>query len=156
MKKISTDLQNSVIAASDKMQKMRPEDWALRKAPGKSSLSEHPSSGGWSKKETLGHLIDSAANNHQRFVRAQYGDKTPITYDGDAWVKTQDYDSESALVLIELWKYYNLHLAHVISKISSDKYNVLFNADAREPVTLKWIVEDYIKHLEHHLKQILS
>lgn len=144
MKEISSQLQSIVMAYFDKMKKMSLGEWEGRKAPGK-----------WSKKETLGHMIDSAANNHQRFVRAQYGDKTPISYDGDAWVKVQEYNSESAIVLLEVWKNYNLHLAHVISKIPSDKYNVLFNADAKEPVTLEWIVNDYVKHLEHHLKQIL-
>ena len=145
MKKISAQLQDIVLVSSDKMKKMSSGDWEFRKTPEK-----------WSKKESLGHLIDSAANNHQRFVRAQYGNKTPISYDGDAWVKTQDYNTEPALVLVELWKYYNIHLAHVISKIPSDKYNALFYADAKEPVTLDWIVNDYIKHLEYHLKQILS
>lgn len=145
MKKISAQLQDIALVSSDKMKKMSPGDWEFRKAPGK-----------WSKKETLGHLIDSAANNHQRFVRAQYGDKTPISYDGDAWVKAQDYDSGAALALVELWKHYNIHLAHVISKIPADKYNVLFSADAKDPITLEWIVNDYVKHLEHHLKQILS
>ena len=101
-------------------------------------------------------MIDSAANNHQRFVRGQYADKTPISYNGDAWVKVQDYNSENIKMLIELWIHYNLHLSHVISKIPADKFDVLFSADAKEPVTLEWLVKDYVRHMEHHLSQIID
>ena len=145
MKNIATRLTEIVQSSSEKFRKMTKEDLEFRKAPGK-----------WSKKEILGHIIDSAANNHQRFVRAQFANTTPISYDGDVWVKVQDYNNSSITVLIELWVNYNLHLAHIIGKIPVDKYNVLFNADAKEPVTLEWLVKDYVKHLEHHLAQILS
>ena len=145
MQYISKTLTGIVKDSSGKFRKMGLSEWEFRKAPYK-----------WSKKEILGHMIDSAANNHQRFVRAQYGDKTPISYNGDSWVKVQDYNSQDIKILTELWINYNLHLAHVISKIPADKYGVLFNADAKEPVTLEWIVKDYVKHLEHHLRQILS
>ena len=145
MQDVSSALIRIIKDSSEKFRKMSTEDWESRKAPGK-----------WSKKEILGHMIDSAANNHQRFVRAQYGDKTPISYHGDAWVKAQDYNFHDVKILIELWINYNLHLAHVISKIPDDKFGVLFSADAKEPVTLEWIVKDYVKHLEHHLAQIRS
>lgn len=145
MIEVSATLNRIVQQASEKFRKMSVTDWEFRKAPGK-----------WSRKQILGHMVDSAANNHQRFVRAQYRDKTPISYDGDTWVKAQDYNSEDAKVLVELWINYNLHLAHVIAKIDADKYGVLFNADAKEPVTLEWIVKDYVRHMEHHLKQILD
>ena len=145
MQHVSKTLIGIVKDSSEKFRKMGLSEWEFRKAPGK-----------WSKKEILGHMIDSAANNHQRFVRAQYGDKTPISYNGDAWVKAQDYNSQDVKMLIELWTNYNLHLAHVISKIPADKYGVRFIADAKEPATLEWIVNDYLKHLEHHLGQLSS
>ncbi len=144
MKEISAHLNEIVNASSEQMKKLTAKDWESRKAPGK-----------WSRKEILGHLIDSAANNHQRFVRAQYGDKTPVTYDGDQWVNVQKPHGMAANNLIGLWAFYNLHLAHIIGNIPKDKYNVLFYADAREPQTLEWLVQDYIRHLIHHLKQIL-
>lgn len=103
----------------------------------------------------LGHLVDSAANNHQRFVRAQHGDQTPIGYDGDEWVKVQQYDDVPVNNLIGLWAFYNLHIAHVIANIPKEKYDALFRADEPEPQTLEWLVQDYIRHLAHHLKQIL-
>ena len=74
----------------------------------------------WSNKEILGHLIDSASNNHQRFVRAQQ--TNPLTfprYEQNHWVSAQGYASASWPALIELWYYYNLHLAHVMEPIRS-------------------------------------
>ena len=70
----------------------------------------------WSKKEILGHLIDSAANNHQRFIRTQF--ETPVIfYEQDLWVSIQNYQSESPELLIFLWEAYNRHLAHVIEQV---------------------------------------
>ena len=144
MKEISTHLNEIVNASSEQMKKLSPQDWEFRTAPGK-----------WSRKEILGHMIDSAANNHQRFVRAQYGDKTPISYDGNAWVKAEKPHEVPVGNLIGLWAFYNLHLAHIIANIPKEKYSVLFNADASEPKTLEWLVQDYVRHMVHHLKQIL-
>lgn len=70
----------------------------------------------WSKKELLGHLIDSAANNHQRFVRAQF-EVPVIYYNQDLWVSLQNYQNESTQLLIKLWEAYNRHLAHIIHQI---------------------------------------
>ena len=144
MKEISKQLTHLVTDSYEKMDKISKENWN-KKIPGK-----------WSKKEILGHLIDSASNNHQRFVRAQYEDKTPISYDGDTWVKIQQYTSSDIKTLLGLWLNYNLHLGHVISEIPVDKYKILFKADAKEAATLEWIVKDYVRHMEHHLKQILN
>jgi len=127
------------------MKKLSIQDWELKKSSEK-----------WSKKEILGHLIDSAANNHQRFVRAQYGDKTPISYNGDKWVSIEKHHDAPVGNLIGLWAFYNLHLAHIISNIPKEKYNGLFHADEKEAKTLEWLVQDYVHHLTHPLKQILT
>src|SRR5262245_41939482 len=72
--------------------------------------------GQWSTKEIIGHLIDSAANNHSRFVRAQFtSDLTVPEYDGDEWVAAQRYVEEPWDQLINFWKLYNLHMAHLIA-----------------------------------------
>lgn len=144
MKEISGHLNEIVNASSEQMKKLSARDWEFRTAPGK-----------WSKKEILGHLIDSAANNHQRFVRAQYGDKTAISYDGDQWVRVEKPHDCATSNLIGLWAFYNLHLAHIIAGIPQEKYSAPFQADAKEPKTLEWLVQDYVRHLVHHLKQIL-
>lgn len=77
--------------------------------------TEKPLGDGWCAKQILGHLIDSAANNHARFVRAQLQDD--LVFDGYAqedWVRVQKYELESWAALVDLWTEYNLHILHVI------------------------------------------
>ena len=109
----------------------------------------------WSKKELLGHLIDSAANNHQRFVRAQF--EVPVVYyNQDLWVNLQNYQNENTALLINLWEAYNRHLAHVIYQIpSGNLLKTTIGKDGKEN-TLEFIIEDYLNHLEHHLTQIFG
>ena len=145
MREISAHLNEIVTSSSAQIKKLSVQDWEFRKSPDK-----------WSKKEILGHLIDSAANNHQRFVRAQYDDKTPISYDGNKWVSIEKHHDAAINNLIGLWAFYNLHLAHIIANIPKEKYSVLFYADEKEAKTLEWLVQDYVHHLTHHLKQILT
>jgi len=109
----------------------------------------------WSIKEILGHLIDSAANNHQRFVRAQESDTFIWPgYAQEAWVHLQDHQSRPWLELVELWIHYNRHLAHVISRISDKALNVPCRIGTSDPVTLSFLLQDYLTHLRHHLSQI--
>jgi hypothetical protein len=119
--------------------------------------AERPAPDKWSKKEILGHLIDSAANNHQRFVRAQLSAELKLAgYEQEAWVRTQQYQNESWAGLVQLWKSYNLHLLHLVSAIpESALHNHCFIGD-NEPVTLEFLVQDYLRHLKHHLNQMLG
>jgi DinB superfamily len=111
----------------------------------------------WSKKETLGHLIDSAANNHQRFVRAQLTSKLRIPgYEQQVWVTTQRYQSESWANLFQLWKSYNFHLLHIISAIPENALGSICVIGDNKPVTLEFVIQDYVRHLKHHLEQILE
>ena len=124
--------------------------------------------GEWAPIEILGHLVDSAANNHQRFVRAQFTDDLVFPeYEQDRWVSAQKYREESWPDLIQLWSSYNLHLLHLISVIPADiltkpraKHNLDETAFApvstNEPVTLEYFVRDYVDHLRHHLDQIFN
>ena len=111
----------------------------------------------WSKKEILGHLIDSAANNHQRFVRAvnKVADRFP-TYNQDEWVRIQHHDEAPWPSLVALWSAYNLHLSRVIESIPEDAESSPCNIGKESPVTLEFVVKDYLRHLQHHLKDILS
>jgi len=119
--------------------------------------AEPVSQGKWSPRELIGHLIDSASNNHQRFVRAQLdGPHTFPGYEQESWVTRQGYKDESWADLTALWKSYNLHLLHVMSRMSNDKLDVLCTIAAGEPVTLRFIAEDYVSHLKHHLEQIVA
>ena len=111
----------------------------------------------WSKKEILGHLIDSAANNHQRFVRAvnRAGDRFP-TYDQNEWVRIQRYNEMSWSLLITLWSAYNSHLSHIIESIPEHAESSPCNIGKEESATLGFVVKDYLRHLRHHLKDILE
>ena len=112
---------------------------------------------GWSKKEILGHLIDSANNNHQRFVRAQIeAELVAPKYEQEAWVSAQVYREESWGSLIEFWESYNRHILHVMSRVPESKLPTRCLIGDNEPVTLKFLMQDYVDHMKHHLEQILA
>jgi DinB superfamily len=129
--------------------------------------SRVPAPGKWSRKEILGHLIDSAANNHARFVRAQSSSDLVFEgYDQDEWVRVQRYRDRPWKDLVELWRLYNHHIAFVMAatgegarmepraRHSLDR--IAFNVvPASQPATLDYLMRDYVDHLEHHLRQIL-
>ena len=122
--------------------------------------------GGWSAKQIVGHLVDSAANNHRRFVLAQFTDD--LVFDGYAqedWVGAQAYDRASWPLLVELWRSYNLHLAHVMSHAPAEALTRQRSAhsldriawqavDAARPATLEYLMRDYVGHRKSHLRQI--
>jgi hypothetical protein len=111
--------------------------------------------GGWSRKQVIGHLIDSASNNHQRFVRAALqGSLEFPRYDQDGFVRVQAVQSAPWPLLITLWANYNLYLAHVIAHLPADKLEALCRIGENEPVTVSFLAEDYLSHLLHHLVQI--
>ena len=111
----------------------------------------------WSKKQVLGHLIDSAANNHQRFVRAQLGQELVFPgYEQERWVAVQYYQGESWNALVALWQDYNRHLLHVMARVPSDQLSRQCVIGDSNPVTLEFLMKDYVVHLKHHLEQILG
>jgi len=118
------------------------------------AASQHPAPGKWSAKETIGHLIDSAANNHQRFVRLQMLDQLELPgYDGDAWVRLEQYQNRPWLDLVSLWEGYNRHLAHVIRCVDPGALKHTWNSPDGV-VDLEFIIRDYVVHMQHHLDQI--
>jgi hypothetical protein len=123
---------------------------------GDREAAEKPSAEKWSRKETLGHLVDSAANNHQRFVRALLEDGLEFPgYVQTRWVGAQAYAEESWDLLVKLWSAFNRHLAHVVSRIPPDRLGARCRIGGGAPVTLGFLINDYIRHVEHHLEQIL-
>ena len=109
----------------------------------------------WSRKQLLGHLIDSAANNHQRFVRAQKTDALTMPgYEQNHWVSSQGYQDADWSHLVALWTHLNLHLADVIARIPPSKYSVPCTIGGDAPVPLEAIVVGYRDHLHHHMAQI--
>ncbi len=119
------------------------------------TIRQKPSEERWAIIEVLGHLVDSAANNHQRFVRALQTDALVFPkYEQNAWVKCQHFAECDWDHLIGLWKLYNLHLAHIIRRIPDEKLRVKCTISPNEPVSLSYLVEDYLVHLKHHLNKI--
>ncbi|HLY60788.1 MAG TPA: DinB family protein [Terriglobia bacterium] len=146
MKEIAKSLEALIDGAAHRLFDITDVDSEVRPAPGK-----------WSKKEIIGHLIDSAANNHQRFVRAQQESGIALpSYAQDFWVESQSYQREPWKTLVALWTTYNTHLAHVIAQVPQDRENNLCTVGDHQPATLKWLAEDYVKHAQHHLDQIFG
>jgi hypothetical protein len=137
----------------------------LLRVPG-DAAARRPGPGKWSAKEIIGHLIDSAANNHARFVRAsREPDLVCAGYAQDDWVRDQDYQSAPWPDLVALWSAYNRHLARVMAVIPTEartRERRQHNLDqigwralpAGEPATLDFLMRDYVGHLKHHLAQI--
>ena len=122
----------------------------------------------WSAKQIIGHLIDSAANNHARFVLGQLKDDLVFAgYDQEGWVRTNHYQERTWPDLLELWRSYNLHLHHLMSHADKAKLTtpcilhtlqeIAFKTVPKaEPVTLEYLMQDYVDHLKHHLAQSLG
>jgi hypothetical protein len=151
------DFRQTLAASSARLLEIPADQSQLPRAEGK-----------WSPREIVGHLIDSASNNHQRFVRAQFTDDLVFAgYEQEGWVRVQDYQNEDWNDLVQLWRLYNQHLLHLISLIPEEsrlklrhKHNLHQIASdslsETEPVTLDWFIRDYLDHMKKHLKQILG
>jgi hypothetical protein len=149
--------RTTVTRGADRMLATPDRDASAPRAPGK-----------WSRKEIVGHLIDSAANNHARFVRAQASDDLVFPgYDQEAWVRVQRYNDRPWTDLVALWREYNLHLASLMASADPqvvDRPRARHSLDAiafvpmaqDKPATLAYLMRDYVAHLEHHLRQIFE
>lgn len=119
------------------------------------TVGERPTEERWSIAEVVGHLVDSAVNNHQRFIRAQqHGPLVFPKYEQNFWVRVQDYNSCSWENLVQLWRLMNLHLAHVVRQIPDEQMCTKCTIEPNEPVSLSFLVDDYLVHLKHHLNKI--
>ena len=128
--------------------------------------SRPPAPGKWSPKEVIGHLVDSASNNHQRFVRARFTDDLVFPgYQQEEWVKAQRYASAPWTELVGLWSTFNLHLSRVIEatpaavrlkpRARHNLHELAWKAvPQNEPATLEYFMADYVDHLRHHIAQI--
>jgi hypothetical protein len=149
------DFRSTVVNAAERLRAISPEESARKSSPDK-----------WSIKEVLGHLIDSAANNHQRFVRARWQDDLMFNgYEQDGWVTAQDYQSAPWQELLDLWAAYNYHLARVMRGTPEAvrlRLHHRHNLDklafrpvpADQPASLDYFMRDYVGHLQLHMRQI--
>lgn len=117
-------------------------------------LSFKPSPYKWSKKEILGHLIDSAQNNIRRFIVSQCEETPTVIYDQDKWVIINNYQHSKTSDLINLWFLLNKQIVSILKNTSYEMAQR--NCRTKEAYTIKWLAEDYVKHLKHHVHQVLN
>jgi hypothetical protein len=120
------------------------------------ALSDTPwRMGGWTRKQIVGHLLDSAANNRQRFVRAAAdGHYTGPKYAQDAWVAAHGYAEQSWETLVRWWRAEHEILAAVVDRIPEERLGAACVVGDNEPVTLRFLVDDYLCHQRWHFAQI--
>jgi DinB family protein len=157
MQDYTIELLQIVEAATPQLLALGDDASARRRAPGT-----------WSPREIVGHLIDSASNNHQRFVRALWQDDLMFTgYAQAEWVEAQQYQQAPWPDLVTLWSHFNRHLARVMTAVPADIRTRLHHRHnlhqlawqpvaEGEPATLDYFMRDYVRHLEHHLRQIFG
>jgi len=108
-------------------------------------------------KQILGHLIDSASNNHQRMIRLQYNKNLEFPdyqQDNDLWISLQDYQHADWKTTINLWKYYNLHMVQVIKSIDESQLQNTWKSFDNTNVSLQQMIEGYLGHIELHFNEI--
>ena len=119
-------------------------------------FTDKPAPGKWSKKEILGHLIDSATNNHQRFVRTQFENEPVIFYDQNKWNLFGHYNKLDRNHVVSFWTIYNRHLIELMKRTPEHNLVLTSIGPNEEKFTLGFLMADYVVHQEHHLKQIVS
>ena len=145
MKEFLKDFQNTLDQAVQRLKSVSPEQANSARAAGK-----------WTRQEILGHLVDSAANNHQRFVRVplQAGVSVP-GYQQNDWVRSQHYQDYDWQQLVSFWHLYNSHLLYVIKFIPDTSLKNTFSLNG-ETLELEFVIRDYLRHMKHHLEQIFE
>lgn len=132
------------------------EQWAPRlRQLSEEQIRFRPSPDRWSIAEVVGHLVDSACNNHQRFVRAQFvSELTFPKYEQNEWTAAAGYHSMDWQTLVNLWASYNAALAHLIQRIPESSLTTMCTITPFDPTDLKFLVTDYVVHQQHHLDRI--
>jgi hypothetical protein len=143
MKSTAAELERIINLHFATLKNIPEEDYALKPSPAK-----------WSKKEILGHLIDSAQSNIRRFVIAQYEENPFIKYNQDKWVAINNYQHWNTADIIDLWYLLNKQVCHILLNTSSTMYQR--SCQTGETHTIEWLASDYVKHLLHHLHVVLE
>lgn len=137
------DTINSLIDTIEEFLKIDQDavDWETKPAPDK-----------WSKKEIVGHLIDSAQINLQRFVRCTYEENFKLKYAQDEWVAAQQYQGADIKEILDLWILINRQIIRVLGYYPANRLQVSYDGDSSH--TVEWVAVDYVRHMKHHLAQI--
>ncbi|BAU54556.1 DinB family protein [Mucilaginibacter gotjawali] len=145
MKEITAQLNKAIehFLTSD----IQNVNWEIRPGPGK-----------WSAKEVVGHLIDSAQVNLQRFVRCTYQENFKLVYDQVEWVRAQHYQECQLDELLSLWRLLNRQIIRVLENYPADRLQARCDNSKTEQClhTVEWLAQDYVDHLKHHLDQIIN
>jgi hypothetical protein len=120
-------------------------DWECKPSPEK-----------WSNKEIIGHLCDSAQINLQRFIRCTYEENFKLIYEQEQWVAAQHYQDMYVADLLLLWRLLNLQITRVLENYPTDRLQAKCDNNKNEVSlhNVEWLAQDYLDHLQHHLKQI--
>lgn len=143
MKKTAHELREVILEYERKISAIPEAEFSAKPFPNK-----------WSRKEVLGHLIDSAQNNLRRFVCGQYESQPPIiVYQQDFWVDSIGYQQMASGDILLLWRLLNLQICEVLENMPASNYKKECNTGSLH--TLEWLSSDYVKHLKHHINQII-
>ena len=146
MKNTIQELQSLINEYSNKFSAINETDFSHKPLPTK-----------WSRKEVVGHLIDSAQNNLRRFIVAQYEPQTKIIYEQDFWVNVNGYQQMKKEETIALWRLMNERICDVLRSMPESNYEKESNTGNTEVQlhSIQWLAEDYVKHIKHHLNQVI-
>ena len=143
MQATAATLQTIITEAKNQLSNLEEEDASFKPQPSK-----------WSKKELIGHLIDSAQNNIRRFITAQYEEVPKVVYNQDKWVELNRWQNFPLPNLIDLWYLLNLQICTLLENLTEE--NAQRQAQSEALHTIQWLADDYVKHLRHHLHQVLE
>jgi len=111
-------------------------------------------------KQILGHMVDSVSNNTHRIIHLQY-QSSPLIFpdyanlgNNDRWIAIQNYQDEKWQDLVQLWKYTNLHIVHIINNVDIDRLGSKWISALNETISLKEMAIDYLRHFKLHLSEI--
>ena len=119
------------------------------------TASKRPGADKWTLKEIVGHLIDSASNNQQRFVRLQIVDELVFPgygKDNSKWLEIEKYNELNFSDIILLWKQYNVLIGNIIKEVDESKLGNYWSKSDGDKITLKDLMIDYVRHLKDHIK----
>lgn len=143
MQAAAQDLESFLLQHIDRLRNIPADEMAVKPSPYK-----------WSKKEIMGHLIDSAQNNIRRFIIAQYEDSPQVVYNQDKWNAMNGYQQWVTEDIINLWYLLNKQICTILVNMPPGvKYRVCRTENV---YTIEWLAIDYVKHLRHHVHQVLE
>lgn len=142
--------------AIDKFERLLAENLEYFRTIAISILEEKTSEEKWSKKEILGHLVDSSIHNLVRFTEINYAEKPYVyrTYNQNDLVKINQYQEMYIEALVQFWLSINKQILRIFKSVNDEnlEYEILLNDNSI--INLRYLMTDFVEHLEHHMNQI--